>query len=335
VLDAGPWRRGDFTSVEALRAACEDVGFFVVEGHGVPADLDAALERDTRAFLALPLERRLELEMARGGRAWRGYFPVGAELTSGVPDVKEGLYLGAELGPEDPRVAAGWPLHGPNLFPDEALPSLRSTVLAWQRELEQLGHVVVRALAASLGLDVAFFERSLTRTPLCLFRLFHYPAPSPEQASAWGVGEHTDYGLLTLLKQDDCGGLEVKTRHGWLAVPPTPGAFVCNLGDMLDRLTGGRYRSTPHRVRNTAGRSRYSWPFFFDPGFDAEVRPLPGAAVRPADEDAAERWDRASVHTLAGTYGEYLTQKVSRVFPALGEATKMTAGEDSSFVSTP
>ncbi|MCU0696288.1 MAG: isopenicillin N synthase family oxygenase [Myxococcaceae bacterium] len=321
VLDVSRWRRGDFRDVDALRTACEAVGFFVIEGHGVPAGLDAELERLTRAFFALPLEQKLALAMARGGRAWRGYFPVGGELTSGVPDLKEGLYLGAELGPDDERVRAGWPLHGANLFPDEVLPALRPTVLAWQRELEQLGQVVMRGLAVSLGLGPDFFERSLTRSPLCLFRLFHYPAPAPEQSSAWGVGEHTDYGLLTLLKQDDCGGLEVKTRTGWQAVPPTPGAFVCNLGDMLDRLTGGRYRSTPHRVRNTAGRSRYSWPFFFDPGFDAEVKPLPGASVRPAEQDAAERWDRASVHTLSGTYGAYLTQKVSRVFPELGEAT--------------
>ena len=86
---------------------------------------------------------------------------------------------------------------------------------------------------------------------------------------------------------------------------------------MLDRMTGGRYRSTPHRVRNTSGRSRLSWPFFLDPSFDAEVRPLPGALIRPASLDAAQRWDRASVHTLQGTYGEYLQQKVAKVFPHL------------------
>ncbi len=110
----------------------------------------------------------------------------------------------------------------------------------------------------------------------------------------------------------------MKTARGWVDAPPRPGTLVCNLGDMLDRLTGGRYRSTPHRVRNTSGRSRYSWPFFFDPSFDAEVAPLPFARVRPAEVDAAERWDRASVHTLRGTYGEYLLSKVSRVFPDLG-----------------
>lgn len=305
--------------MRALREACEGPGFFVISGHGVPEGLEAELEALTRAFFALPLETKLCLAMEHGGRAWRGYFPVGGELTSGVPDVKEGLYLGEELGPDDARVRAGWPLHGPNLFPDEALPALRPVVLAYQRELERVGHLVMRGLARSLELPADTFERSLTRTPLCLFRLFHYPAPTADQAGAWGVGEHTDYGLLTLLKQDDCGGLEVKTSQGWLSVPPAPRTFVCNLGDMLDRLTGGRYRSTPHRVRNTAGRSRYSWPFFFDPGFDAEVAPLPGARVRPVEVDKAERWDRASVHELSGTYGEYLVGKVSKVFPRLVE----------------
>ena len=121
VIDVAPWRGGDFSNVKALREACETVGFFVIDGHGVDAALQAELERATRAFFALPLATKLELAMARGGRAWRGYFPVGGELTSGVPDVKEGLYLGAELGPGDRRVQAGWPMHGPNLFPDAAL----------------------------------------------------------------------------------------------------------------------------------------------------------------------------------------------------------------------
>ena len=83
----------------------------------------------------------------------------------------------------------------------------------------------------------------------------------------WGVGEHTDYGLLTILRQDDTGGLQVKSRSGWMDAPPIPGSFVCNIGDMLDRLTRGMYRSTPHRVLNMSKRSRLSFPFFFDPEF--------------------------------------------------------------------
>src|SRR6202011_3985293 len=91
-------------------------------------------------------------------------------------------------------------------------------------------------------------------------------------------GEHTDYGLLTLLAQDAIGGLQVRTPSGWIDAPPIEGTFVANIGDMLDRLTGGWYRSTPHRVRNVSGRDRFSFPFFFDPGFSAEIPPLPGRA---------------------------------------------------------
>ena len=319
VVDVGSLVEGRPTEavVSQLRAACEGVGFFYAAGHGLDPLLEQRLVRATHDFFALPEADRLAIGMARGGRAWRGYFPVGGELTSGVGDQKEGIYFGQELSGEDPRVRAGLPLHGPNLFP-AAVPELRSAVLDWMAALQALGQRLLAGLALGLGLDAGYFERELTGNPICLFRAFRYP-PSAE-ASDWGVGEHSDYGLLTLLLQDDCPGLEVKARSGWIAAPPIPGTFVCNLGDMLDRMTGGRYRSTPHRVRNTSGRSRCSWPFFLDPSFDAAVRPLPGAGSRPAELDAAERWDRSSVHTLTGTYGEYLVGKVSKVFPQLGGA---------------
>lgn len=311
-------------SVEGVRTACERHGFFYVSNHGVDPAVEARLEEATSRFFALPVSIKQQLAMAHGGRAWRGWFPLRGELTSGVADLKEGLYLGEELGPDDPRVRAGWPMHGPNLFPYE-LPELRAAVLEFMAAQIRVGHQVMRAIALSLELSFDFFEQRLTRQPLPLFRIFHYPALEDAEATAWGVGEHTDYGLLTVLKQDDCGGLEVKTPNGWIDAPPIPGTFVCNLGDMLDRMTGGRYRSTPHRVRNTSGRSRFSWPFFFDPAFDAEVVPLPGSLLRPAAQDAAERWDRASVHGLTGTYGEYLVSKVSKVFPHAGSAFVATA----------
>src|SRR5689334_2246822 len=140
--------------------------------------------------------------MVHGGRAWRGWFPVGGELTSGTPDRKEGLYFGAELGPDDPAVRDGVPLHGPNLFPAEPA-GLRPTVLACLDELTGLGHRLMRGIALALGLPADWFERDLTRDPTILFRIFHYP-PSPSGAAdeGWGVGEHTDYGLLTILVQD-------------------------------------------------------------------------------------------------------------------------------------
>ena len=177
-----------------------------------------------------------------------------------------------------------------------------------------------------LGLEEDHFSAGSMADPLVLFRIFNYP-PGPDAAEdgqpAWGVGEHTDYGVLTLLKQDEAGGLQVKSRADgevrWIDAPPIPGSFVCNIGDMLDRMTRGVYRSTPHRVLNRSGRDRLSLPFFFDPGWNAEIRPLEAPALRTTTtaEDAHERWDQRSVHAFQGTYGDYLLGKVGKVFPEL------------------
>ena len=112
----------------------------------------------------------------------------------------------------------------------------------------------------------------------------------------------------------------MKSRSRWVPAPPVEGSFVCNIGDMLDRMTGGLYRSTPHRVRNPAPRARLSFPFFFDPNFFARVQPidLSGRELPPDDRD--ERWDKASVHAFEGTYGDYLLAKVGKVFPQLRAA---------------
>src|SRR5215831_17395264 len=310
LFDGKPSRRRDVA--QAIGVACRDTGFFYATGHGISSVLLTQLESESRTFFALPEAEKMEIAMAKGGRAWRGYFPVGGELTSGKPDQKEGLYFGTELGSDDPRVKRGLPLHGANLFPKRTN-ELRPLVLEYLAAAERIAHVLMEGIALSLNLEADYFYRYYTHDPTILFRIFHYPtiaASSPD----WGVGEHTDYGLLTLLAQDENGGLQVKTARGWIEAPPIKGTLVCNIGDMLDRLTGGLYRSTPHRAKNTSGRGRLSFPFFFDPGFDAEVRPLPERASRIAD-DKETRWDRQSVHGFTGTYGDYLLGKVSHVFP--------------------
>src|SRR6185295_15364477 len=131
-----------------------------------------------------------------------------------------------------------------------------------------------------------------------------------------GVAEHTDYGLLTILATDDHDGLQVRGPDGWLDVPADPGVFVVNLGDMLERMTQGRYRSTPHRVRNRSDGERLSFPCFIDPSWDAACPMLPLDGTPPADEPH-RRWDGTSVRGWDGTYGDYLTAKVAKVFPAL------------------
>ncbi|REK09829.1 MAG: isopenicillin N synthase family oxygenase [Planctomycetota bacterium] len=300
---------------DAIGAACREFGFFYVVGHGVDEELCRRLEALSRDFFALEVEQKLQISMARGGRAWRGYFRVGDELTSGRPDQKEGIYFGSELGDDHPAVQAGTPLFVRNLFPEIA--GFREAVLEYMTALTELGHRLMAALAVSLELDAAYFADRYTRDPLILFRIFHYPRMQPPPGDpTWGVGEHTDYGLLTILRQDDAGGLQVKSRGRWIDAPPVPGSFICNIGDMLDSLTRGIYRSTPHRVLPPS-RDRLSFPFFFDPNFDAEVRPIEELADHPIEDDSHQRWDRANVHEISGTYGDYLLGKVSKVFPQL------------------
>ena len=299
-----------------IGAACRDYGFFYIVGHGVSEDLQQRLERVSADFFRQDLAAKLQIGMSQGGRAWRGYFPVGGELTSGKPDLKEGIYFGAELAPDHPLVKSGTPMHGANLFPAN-MPEFRRTVLDYMAAMNRLGHLLMAGIALSLGLPESYFAERYTSDPLILFRIFNYPpSPSPRGLEITeGVGEHTDYGLLTILRQDMSGGLEVKIKSGWVSARPLRNSFVCNLGDMLERMTAGHYLSTPHRVRNVAGHNRLSFPFFFDPNFHAEVKPIEIAGT-PRD-NKEERWDRASVHEFRGTYGDYLLNKVAKVFPQL------------------
>ncbi len=305
----------------AIDAACRRHGFFVLTGHGVDPTLFDELEHASRDFFARPDAEKAAIAMPIAGRAWRGWFPPGGELTGGVPDGKEGIYFGREDGPDHPRVRAGTPLHGPNLFPGEPA-ALRPLVLEVLDRLTWLGQDVLGLVALGLGLERDWFRRHLTADPTTLFRIFHYPPAGEVPGAAWGVQEHTDYGLLTLLRQDDVGGLEVRTPDGWVEAPPVPDSFVCNLGDMLERMTGGTYRSTPHRVRRPP-RGRVSFPFFLDPSWDAHIVPVPGFGDTGAP--APTRWDGRSVFDFEGTYGDYLSEKVAAVFPA--QAGHIRAGD--------
>jgi isopenicillin N synthase-like dioxygenase len=316
---------GQRAVAEQIGQACRESGFFYVVGHGVDEALQHRLQTLSGQFFAQNTETKLQIRMGLGGRAWRGYFRVGDELTSGKPDQKEGLYFGAELPSDHPLVRTGTPLYGPNLFPAEPA-ALRETVLAYMAALTGLCHRLMAGLALSLGLEESYFADRYTGDPLMLFRIFNYPPP--RDPADWGVGEHTDYGLLTVLLQDDAGGLEVRSRSRWVPAPLVAGSLVCNIGDMLDRMTRGLYRSTPHRVRNPAPRDRLSFPFFFDPNFFARVEPIDLPEVAVPTDDRDERWDRASVHAFQGTYGDYLLNKVGKVFPqlrqsVLGDAERM------------
>ncbi|NIJ39150.1 isopenicillin N synthase-like dioxygenase [Sphingopyxis panaciterrae] len=316
VIDISPLRAmDDAAAIERVAAeigaASAEFGFFYADGHAIPDSLSTRLEMASRRFFALPEVEKARIAMVHGGIAWRGWFPLGGELTSGLPDRKEGLYLGEELAPDDPRVIAGWPLHGANLWPS-AVPELRQAVDDYLDAAVAAAEALMRGMARALGLSADHFAAGMTRRPTLLFRIFHYP-PGGE-SDRFGVGEHSDYGLLTLLGQDGHGGLEVRAANGdWITVPSKGRMLVVNIGDMFERLTRGRFRSAPHRVINASGRERLSWPLFYDPDFAAPVDPLPIAGT----DRSLPRWDGADVHAAGGTYGDYLLGKVGKVFPDL------------------
>ena len=303
----------DITSSAAaneIDAACREFGFFAIRNHGASEGLRRDLIAASIQFFGHDSTTKEAVSLAHGGSAWRGWFPLGGELTSGVPDLKEGYYFGREL-PTDRR-----PMHGPNIWPADPA-NLRPLVTEWMHVMEPLAQHILSLMAAGLGLSHDFFRNGLTAEPTPLFRIFRYPPHPSDGADRWGVAEHSDYGLLTLLAHDGKAGLEVKVGDTWIAAPSDPALIICNLGDMLDRLTAGRYRSTPHRARNHADEDRYSLPFFLDPGWDAVIESidLDDGWVAPVDAD--RRWDRANLRDLSGTYGDWLTAKVSKVFPDL------------------
>lgn len=301
-----------------IHDACIEHGFFYIKNHGIDIQLQNSLEKLAALFFDLPLEKKMEISMKKGGKAWRGYFPLLDELTSNKPDLKEGIYFGEELADNHPKVIEGVPMHGKNLFPNQP-PELRNIVLNYMDEMTNLGHRMMQSISLSLGLDKNYFKQNYTDNPFVLFRIFHYPpsATDVEQKTSWGVGEHTDYGLLTILKQDEVGGLQVKSKNSWIDAPYIENTFICNIGDMLDKLTGGYYVSTPHRVKNVTNNNRYSYPFFFDPNFDAKLNPINLGHLNHSFTTTQKRWDNSNIHDFEGTYGDYILNKVAKVFPEL------------------
>lgn len=264
----------------AIEAACRDKGFMYVTGHGIDAALRARVLEEAAAFFALPEEEKMRVDMKKSP-ANRGYEPLrGQTLEEGAPpDLKESFYSGEDLAVDDPRVVAGKFNHGPNQWP-EGHERFRATMEAYFDEMQVLGARLMEGLALSLGLQDDHFA-AFCRAPMSNLRLIHYPPqPANPLPGEKGCGAHTDWGALTLLMQDDVGGLQVwDAAQGWVDAPPLPDSYIVNLGDMIARWTNDRYRSTLHRVVNHSGRERYSVPFFYSGNPDEPVVCLPGCAT--------------------------------------------------------
>jgi isopenicillin N synthase-like dioxygenase len=297
-----------------IGAAARSIGFFYVAGHGIPEPLTDAVFAGARRFFALPAETKARWSIARSPHN-RGYVAMeGETLDPGrAADLKEAFNIGLDLAADDPRVVAGEPFRGVNLWPD--LAGWRTTMLDYYAAVWELGRRLHYAIALDLGMSADFFADKLDQ-PMAILRLLHYP-PQPESAATGqiGAGEHTDYGDITLLLTDEVGGLEVRRRDGaWLAAPHVPGAFICNIGDCLMRWTNDVYVSTPHRVVNRGGRERYSVAFFLDPNPDAVIDCLP-TCVTP---------DRPARYAPV-TGADYLAGRLARTYDFLKPRDAATA----------
>jgi isopenicillin N synthase-like dioxygenase len=299
VAAADPKARAE--TVAALRNALERSGFAYLSGHGVPQGAIDRLRALSQAFHALPMEAKQRTVM---NAYHRGYMPFSSStiVTSTVaqvtrPNQSESLMIMHEVSKDAPSY--GEPQQGPKQWPVE-LPEFRSAALDYMEKMSALGLSMAGGLAEALDLPRDWFL-PFFREPTLFLRLLHYPR-QPDEAGLFGSAPHTDYGFITILAQDEVGGLEVRNRHDeWIAAPPIEGAFVMNVGDILQRWSNGRFASTPHRVRNLKPVARYSMPFFFDPSMQAVVECPP---------QILERGEAPKHPPVA--YGDYLLERLNK-----------------------
>jgi isopenicillin N synthase-like dioxygenase len=261
-----------------VRAACLEHGFFYLSGHGIGAELLAGVFEANRAFHARPLTEKLQIKLNQWHRGYQAF--ATSKLVSSArfapasaANQLESFFLRHEVPPDDPgyRVRE---LMGPNQWPDGA--AFRDAVSRYDRAVRELGMRLLPVFSLAVGERPAFFQQFF-QAPSTALRLIHYPAaPGDREREVFGIHPHTDYGFITILAQDDVGGLEIQTVDGgWMPAPAIPGALIINIGDILARWTNEVFNSTPHRVINpSARRSRYSVGMFFDPDIDAHIRCL-------------------------------------------------------------
>lgn len=272
--------------------------------HGIDLVLIEKVFRESKKLFALPDAEKEKLLQDENNR---GYTPFEEEILDPIlqkkGDTKEGFYIGLEIPLEDPRSQK--PLHGPNQWPGkDLLPDFRPIMESYFQQVHSLSLRLVRLISLALDLPENFFELpGMFDCPMALLRLIHYSTElSFPEEGIFGSGAHTDYGMLTLLAVDG-PGLQIckdkdKVPQVWEGVDGLEGAFVVNLGDMLERWSNNLFRSTMHRVCCTNGRERYSVPFFFEPNFDCVVECLPTCH----DEKNPPKWPPT-------TSGQYLLDK--------------------------
>ncbi|XVE87079.1 hypothetical protein DITRI_Ditri18aG0087500 [Diplodiscus trichospermus] len=291
--------------VKQLNQACRETGFFYVKGHGIPESLIKEVRDVTHKFFELPYDEKLKIKMTPAS-GYRGYQKMKENITKGVPDLQEAIDYYKEVK-RGMYGTLGEILEGCNQWPEEPA-NFKASMEEYIRLCTDLSRKIMRGIALAMGGSADEFEGERGGDAFWVMRLIGYPGTSTENAqnNDIGCGIHTDYGLLTLINQDDdITALEVRNLAGeWIPATPIPGTFVCNIGDMLKIWTNGLYEATLHRVINNSPKYRVSVAYFYEPNFDTMVEPLEICVEKSGGTRLNER----------AVYGEHLVKKVKANF---------------------
>lgn len=306
--------------LDELRHAAHHVGFFQIVDYGAAEGQVDELFQVSADFFARPEQEKLALHNQNSPH-YRGYSSVGAERTQGRPDSREQIDFSPERKPVPAeQIQPGedyWVLQGPNQWPAD-MPQLERTAMEWTALMDRVGEDLLKALSVAIGLDEDHFAEAFTGDRAWMAKLAHYVG-GVKEAGTQGVGLHADYGFITLLLQDQVGGLEVRPygQDEWLPVEPIHGALVVNLGEMLEVATNGYLMATIHRViAPDQGVDRYAVPFFYSPRLDAVIEPveLPAelaAAARGASDDPE--------NPMLSSFGANMLKGFARAHPKVTE----------------
>ncbi|KIV87745.1 hypothetical protein PV11_03269 [Exophiala sideris] len=285
VIDFSPFYGNDTAAkdvlVKQVRDACLAKGFFQIVNHGIPEDLQQAMFEQSKDFFSLPIDQKEKYDKASHPNKL-GYERFRSQNFEGktAGDLKEGFFFGPTLPKDHPFVQQGRIHCGTNIYPPEVSDPevFEKTVKQYHQLMTNLATNVLTVVAMTLNLGEGYFK-AFCHDSGAVLRLLHYPPQAADASEEErGIGAHTDFGSVTLLLQDDVGGLQVfdKPTMSWIDVKPTPGAYVVNLGNVMMRYSNDTYVSNLHRVINKTGRERYSIPFFFSGNPDFVVDCLPG-----------------------------------------------------------
>jgi len=301
VVDIQPLRDGTDAKrvAKLLHAASQTLGFIYIKGHGIPENIINKARAGAYEFFDQPEPIKTLVKITAKHRGWLGQ--GGAKMKDGAKaDLKESFIWGLE--DDNSQGLVDHDLRGENIWPKE-LPEMRGQSMSYFQYAHQVAHHLMRGFALGLDLEEDFFLKTASR-PLSRASYVYYPAqPADLGSSQFGVGPHTDFGVLTVLCQDSVGGLQVQDANGdWIQAPPIEGTLIVNVADLLSRWTDGAYKSTPHRVVNSSGQKRLSIVLAFDPNPETiiDAKEVFGQTYKPKE--------------TATTCGEYLTWRFEKAF---------------------